>query len=56
MSIPGWGNDVLPLLMSGLGTVVDAIRCQEIFDYSTYEQEESVGIWSAWAIPWTTSR
>ncbi|MFS8197962.1 dihydrodipicolinate reductase [Streptomyces sp. CWNU-52B] len=39
---PGWGNDVLPLLMSGLGTVVDAIRCQEIFDYSTYEQEESV--------------
>ncbi|MEU9097880.1 dihydrodipicolinate reductase [Streptomyces sp. NPDC048361] len=39
---PGWGNDVLPLLMSGLGTTVDAIRCQEIFDYSTYEQEESV--------------
>jgi hypothetical protein len=39
---PGWGNDVLPLLVSGLGTVVDAIRCQEIFDYSTYDQEESV--------------
>ncbi|MCT9007077.1 NAD(P)H-dependent amine dehydrogenase family protein [Streptomyces rhizosphaerihabitans] len=39
---PGWGNDVLPLLISGLGTTVDAIRCQEIFDYSTYEQEESV--------------
>ncbi|MFF3488633.1 dihydrodipicolinate reductase [Streptomyces sp. NPDC002701] len=39
---PGWGNDVLPLLMSGLGTVVDTVRCQEIFDYSTYEQEESV--------------
>ncbi|MEU1040648.1 dihydrodipicolinate reductase [Streptomyces sp. NPDC005907] len=39
---PGWGNDVLPLLVSGLGTVVDAVRCQEIFDYSTYEQEESV--------------
>ncbi|MGP4043174.1 NAD(P)H-dependent amine dehydrogenase family protein [Streptomyces sp. 2A115] len=39
---PGWGNDVLPVLMSGLGTVVDVIRCQEIFDYSTYEQEESV--------------
>ncbi len=33
---------MLPLLISGLGTVVDAIRCQEIFDYSTYEQEESV--------------
>ncbi|WP_221350827.1 NAD(P)H-dependent amine dehydrogenase family protein [Streptomyces beigongshangae] len=39
---PGWANDVLPLLMSGLGTVVDGIRCQEIFDYSTYGQEESV--------------
>ncbi|MET7307781.1 NAD(P)H-dependent amine dehydrogenase family protein [Streptomyces sp. NPDC005134] len=39
---PGWGNDVLPLLISGLGTSVDVIRCQEIFDYSTYEQEESV--------------
>ncbi|WP_406498576.1 dihydrodipicolinate reductase [Streptomyces sp. NBC_00846] len=39
---PGWGNDVLPLLISGLGTTVDVIRCQEIFDYSTYDQEESV--------------
>ncbi|MEU5136445.1 dihydrodipicolinate reductase [Streptomyces californicus] len=39
---PGWGNDVLPLLVSGLGTEVEAVRCQEIFDYSTYEQEDSV--------------
>ncbi|MEU5952508.1 dihydrodipicolinate reductase [Streptomyces sp. NPDC047525] len=39
---PGWGNDVLPLLVSGLGSTVDAIRCQEIFDYSTYDQEDSV--------------
>ncbi|MEU3920394.1 dihydrodipicolinate reductase [Streptomyces sp. NPDC029004] len=39
---PGWGNDVLPLLISGLGSTVDVIRCQEIFDYSTYEQEDSV--------------
>ncbi|MEV0388948.1 dihydrodipicolinate reductase [Nonomuraea sp. NPDC050643] len=39
---PGWGNDVLPLLVSGLGTTVDAIRCQEIFDYSTYDQPDSV--------------
>jgi hypothetical protein len=39
---PGWGNDVLPLLVSGLGTTVDLIRCQEIFDYSTYDQEDSV--------------
>lgn len=39
---PGWGNDVLPLFVSGLGTTVDAIRCQEIFDYSTYDQPEAV--------------
>ncbi|WP_113699827.1 dihydrodipicolinate reductase [Nonomuraea lactucae] len=39
---PGWGNDVLPLLISGLGATVDVIRCQEIFDYSTYDQEDSV--------------
>jgi hypothetical protein len=39
---PGWGNDILPLLVSGLGTTVDVIRCQEIFDYSTYDQENSV--------------
>ncbi|MFE9214981.1 dihydrodipicolinate reductase [Streptomyces lavendulae] len=39
---PGWGNDVLPLLLSGLGSTVDAIRCQEIFDYSTYDQPDSV--------------
>ncbi|MDN2495603.1 dihydrodipicolinate reductase [Nocardia nova] len=39
---PGWGNDVLPLLVSGLGHRVDTIRCQEIFDYSTYDQPDSV--------------
>ncbi|QCQ89792.1 NAD(P)H-dependent amine dehydrogenase family protein [Rhodococcus sp. SGAir0479] len=39
---PGWGNDVLPLLVSGLGSTVDAIRCQEIFDYTTYDQPDSV--------------
>lgn len=39
---PGWGNDVLPALISGLGTRIDVIRCQEIFDYSTYEQPDSV--------------
>lgn len=39
---PGWANDVLPLLISGLGTTVDAVRCQEIFDYSTYDQPDAV--------------
>ncbi|SES25737.1 hypothetical protein SAMN05216188_12856 [Lentzea xinjiangensis] len=39
---PGWGNDVLPLLISGLGSRIDAVRCQEIFDYSTYDQPDAV--------------
>ncbi|MFG3437850.1 dihydrodipicolinate reductase [Nonomuraea sp. NPDC047897] len=39
---PGWGNDVLPALVSGLGGTIDAVRCQEIFDYTTYDQEDSV--------------
>ncbi|MCD0447991.1 dihydrodipicolinate reductase [Actinocorallia sp. API 0066] len=39
---PGWGNDVLPVLVSGLGSTIDAVRCQEIFDYTTYDQEDSV--------------
>ena len=33
---------MLPLLVSGLGSVVDAVRCQEVFDYSTYDQESAV--------------
>lgn len=39
---PGWGNDVLPLLVSGLAGTIDVVRCQEIFDYSTYDQPDSV--------------
>jgi hypothetical protein len=39
---PGWGNDILPILATGLSSSVDAIRCQEIFDYSTYDQPDSV--------------
>ncbi|MDL9946878.1 dihydrodipicolinate reductase [Gordonia sp. ABSL11-1] len=39
---PGWGNDILPLLATGLASRIDAIRCQEIFDYTTYDQPDSV--------------
>ena len=39
---PGWGNDILPILVSGLAGTIDQIRCQEIFDYTTYEQPDSV--------------
>ena len=39
---PGWGNDVLPLLATGLAGTIHQIRCQEIFDYATYDQPDSV--------------
>ena len=39
---PGWGNDILPALLSGGSSTVDQVRCQEIFDYSTYDQPDSV--------------
>jgi hypothetical protein len=39
---PGWGNDVLPLLVSGLASTLTQVRCQELFDYSTYDQPEAV--------------
>ena len=39
---PGWGNDVLPILMTGLAGTIDSVRCQEIFDYTTYDQPDAV--------------
>jgi hypothetical protein len=39
---PGWGNDVLPALVAGLGGSINQIRCQEIFDYATYDQPDAV--------------
>lgn len=39
---PGWGNDVLPALLTGLGSTITGVRCQEIFDYSSYDQPDSV--------------
>lgn len=39
---PGWGNDLLPVLLSGLAGTLDQVRCQEIFDYSTYDAPDAV--------------
>lgn len=33
---PGWAQDILPLLVSGVSGRIDEIRVQELFDYSTY--------------------
>ena len=41
---PGWGNDALAVTAAGLCTRIRTIRCQEIFDYSTYNQPEAVRI------------
>ncbi|WP_051637743.1 NAD(P)H-dependent amine dehydrogenase family protein [Rhodococcus sp. UNC363MFTsu5.1] len=39
---PDWTDEMLPLLLSGLGADVDRIHCQEIVDYSGYDQPDSV--------------
>ncbi|MDG2028279.1 MAG: hypothetical protein P8J50_14320 [Acidimicrobiales bacterium] len=39
---PGWAQDILPLLISGVGGQIDEIRMQELFDYSTYDAPEIV--------------
>ncbi|ART72980.1 dihydrodipicolinate reductase [Mycobacterium dioxanotrophicus] len=41
---PGWGNDALAVIAAGLCTRLKTIRCQEIFDYSTYDQPHSVRV------------
>jgi hypothetical protein len=41
---PGWSNDLLPVLVSAMAGEVDQVRCQEIFDYSTYDQPHAVKV------------
>ena len=41
---PGWGNDALAVIAAGLCTRIRSIRCQEIFDYSTYDQPYAVKV------------
>lgn len=41
---PGWANDALAVLAAGLCTRIKSIHCQEIFDYSTYDQPHSVRV------------
>ncbi|OMC04437.1 dihydrodipicolinate reductase [Mycobacterium sp. NS-7484] len=41
---PGWGNDALAVTAASLCTRIDTICCQEIFDYSTYNQPEAVRV------------
>ncbi|MUL63412.1 dihydrodipicolinate reductase [Mycobacterium sp. CBMA 234] len=41
---PGWANDALAVTAAGLCTRIKNIRCQEIFDYSTYNQPHAVRV------------
>lgn len=41
---PGWANDALAVMAAGLCTRIQTIRCQEIFDYSTYDQPYAVRV------------
>jgi len=41
---PGWGNDALAVIAAGLCTRIKSIHCQEIFDYSTYDQPYAVKV------------
>ena len=41
---PGWANDALAVMAAGLCTRIKTIRCQEIFDYSTYDQPQAVRV------------
>jgi hypothetical protein len=41
---PGWGNDALAVIAAGLCTRIRTINCQEIFDYSTYNQPYAVKV------------
>ncbi|CAN3126544.1 dihydrodipicolinate reductase [Mycobacterium sp. smrl_JER01] len=41
---PGWGNDALAVTAASLCTRIRTITCQEIFDYSTYNQPFAVKV------------
>jgi hypothetical protein len=41
---PGWGNDALAVIAAVLCTRIKSIHCQEIFDYSTYNQPYAVKV------------
>ena len=41
---PGWGNDALAVIAASLCTRIESIHCQEIFDYSTYNQPHAVKV------------
>ena len=39
---PGWVTDVLPAVLNGVSAGATELRCQELFNYATYDQPEVV--------------
>ena len=39
---PGFSPDALPILLSSMASRIDSIRAQEIFNYATYDQPETL--------------
>ena len=39
---PGWGQDLLPLVLSGVCGEITEVRCQEIFNYASYHAPDAV--------------
>ncbi|HTR71206.1 MAG TPA: diacylglycerol kinase [Mycobacteriales bacterium] len=37
---PGFGNDALPLVMTGICERIEQVRCMELLNYATYDQAE----------------
>jgi len=37
---PGFGNDALPLVLTGISERIEELRCYEILNYDTYDQAE----------------
>ena len=35
---PGWANDVMPLMLTGISERIDEVRCLEVLNYNTYDQ------------------
>ncbi|MDT5177182.1 MAG: hypothetical protein QOJ95_1380 [Mycobacterium sp.] len=48
---PGWGNDALAVTAASLCTRIQTITCQEIFDYSTYDQPFAVKVSCGFGAP-----
>ncbi|HEX3707218.1 MAG TPA: diacylglycerol kinase [Mycobacteriales bacterium] len=40
---PGFGNDALPLLITGISERIEQVRCIELLNYATYDQASVLG-------------